>query len=373
MPTSQAIATVFGTIFAMVFATGIGSVIGKVIGKAAWARQQTAKSDQLAHSEASHPIAMANLVFANGDPMASLGLGTWKAEAGEVGGAVGAALELGYRHLDCASIYGNEAEIGASLGRACATGALQRDQLWITSKLWNDCHAPEDVRPALERSLSDLGLAYLDLYLMHWPVAHRHGLMMPKEGPDQLSLEQRPIAATWSAMEELVRSGLVRHIGVSNFSQAKLAALLAGADLAPEVNQVERHPYLQQPELLAFCQANAIQLTAYAPLGSPPAGQTSPLLSDPVIAAIAAAHGTSAAQVLLAWGIACGTAVIPKSVHPQRLAANLAATQLTLGASDLAQITGLDRGERFIDGSFWDLPGGPYNLANLWDEPTGGA
>ena len=147
---------------------------------------------------------------------------------------------------------------------------------------------------------------------------------------------------------------------------------LAQADLAPEVNQVERHPYLQQPELLAFCQANAIQLTAYAPLGSPPAGQTSPLLSDPVIAAIAAAHGTSAAQVLLAWGIACGTAVIPKSVHPQRLAANLAATQLTLGASDLAQITGLDRGERFIDGSFWDLPGGPYNLANLWDEPIGG-
>ena len=368
MPISQAIATVFAT----VFATVIDKVIGKVIGTAAWARQQTAKPDQLAHSEASHPIAMANLVFANGDRMASLGLGTWKAESGEVGGAVGAALELGYRHLDCASIYGNEAEIGESLKQAFAAGGLQRDQLWITSKLWNDCHAPEDVRPALERSLADLGLAYLDLYLMHWPVAHRHGLMMPKQAADQLSLEQRPIAATWSAMEELVRSGLVRHIGVSNFSQPKLAALLEQADLAPEVNQVERHPYLQQPELLAFCQANAIQLTAYAPLGSPPAGQTSPLLSDPVIAAIAAAHGTSAAQVLLAWGIACGTAVIPKSVHPQRLATNLAAAQLSLGASELAQITALDRGKRFIDGSFWELPGGTYNLANLWDEPIGG-
>lgn len=188
---------------------------------------------------------MSSLVFANGDPMASLGLGTWKAAPGEVGGAVTAALELGYRHLDCASIYGNEAEIGASLERACAAGGLQRDQLWITSKLWNDCHATEDVRPALERSLADLGLATLDLYLIHWPVAHRHGVMMPQEPPDQLSLEQRPIAATWSAMEELVRAGLVRHIGVSNFSQAKLAALLAGADLAPEVNQVERHPYLQ--------------------------------------------------------------------------------------------------------------------------------
>ena len=164
----------------------------------------------------------------------------------------------------------------------------------------------------------------------------------------------------------------MRHIGVSNFSQAKLAALLAGADLAPEVNQVERHPYLQQPELLAFCQANAIQLTAYAPLGSPPVGRSSPLFSDPVIGAIAATHGTSAAQVLLAWGIACGTAVIPKSVHPQRLAANLAATQLTLNASELAQIAALDRGERCIDGRFWELPGGPYSLANLWDENIGG-
>ncbi|MBJ7491457.1 MAG: aldo/keto reductase [Synechococcales cyanobacterium SupBloom_Metag_052] len=316
---------------------------------------------------------MASLGFANGDSMPSLGLGTWKAAGGEVAGAVTAALELGYRHFDCASIYGNEAEIGESLKQAFAAGGLQRDQLWITSKLWNDCHAPEDVRPALERTLADLGLATLDLYLIHWPVAHRHGVMMPQQASDQLSLEQRPIAATWRAMEALVRAGLVRHIGVSNFSQAKLATLLAGAELAPEVNQVERHPYLQQPELLAFCQANAIQLTAYAPLGSPPAGASSPLLGDPVISAIAVAHGSSAAQVLLAWGIACGTAVIPKSVHPQRLAANLAAAQLSLSATELAEITALDRGERFIGGGFWDLPGGTYNLANLWDEPIGAA
>jgi len=316
---------------------------------------------------------MASLGFANGDSMPSLGLGTWKAASGEVAGAVTAALELGYRHFDCASIYGNEAEIGESLKQAFAAGGLQRDQLWITSKLWNDCHAPEDVRPALERTLADLGLATLDLYLIHWPVAHRHGVMMPQQASDQLSLEQRPIAATWRAMEALVRAGLVRHIGVSNFSQAKLATLLAGAELAPEVNQVERHPYLQQGDLLAFCQSNAIQLTAYAPLGSPPAGPSSPLLGDPVINAIAAVHGSSAAQVLLAWGIACGTAVIPKSVHPQRLAANLAAAQLSLSASELAQVAALDRGERFIGGGFWDLPGGTYNLANLWDEPIGAA
>ncbi len=316
---------------------------------------------------------MASLVFANGDRMPSLGLGTWKAGAGEVGAAVTTALELGYRHLDCASIYGNEAEIGASLAAAFATGRVQRDQLWITSKLWNDCHAPQEVRPALERSLANLGLASLDLYLIHWPVAHRHGLLMPQQASDQLSLDERPIAETWTAMEDLVRAGLVRHIGVSNFSPVKLAALLADADLAPEVNQVERHPYLQQPELLAFCQAHAIQLTAYAPLGSPAAGTRSPLLSDPVISAIAAAHGASAAQVVLAWGIACGTAVIPKSVHPERLAANLAAADLVLSASELAQIAALDRGERFISGRFWALPGGPYTASNLWDEANGGS
>lgn len=322
---------------------------------------------------------MPQLTFANGDAMPALGLGTWKAGAGEVGMAVRTALELGYRHIDCASIYDNEAEIGHALREAFATGGPRREQLWITSKLWNDCHAPEQVRPALERSLADLGLEWLDLYLVHWPVAHRHGVLMPSQASDLLSLGQQPLEATWAAMEELVEAGLVRHIGVSNMGITKLEQLMGAARIRPEHNQVERHPYLQQNELLAFCHQHGIGLTAYAPLGSPPSGSTSSgstssgspaaLLTDPLITAIAQDHGASTAQVLLAWGLATGTAVIPKSVHRDRLASNLAATQLSLTSQDLEAIARCDRHSRFIDGSAWVVEGGPYTLANLWDGP----
>lgn len=312
---------------------------------------------------------MPQLTFANGDAMAALGVGTWKAAAGDVATAVGSALELGYRHIDCAPIYGNEAEIGAALQQAFAAGDLKRDQLWVTSKLWNDCHAPEHVRPALERSLADLGLEWLDLYLIHWPVAHRHGVQMPNQASDLMSLAQLPLEATWSAMENLVQAGLVRHIGVSNCSIPKLEQLMTISRIRPELNQVERHPYLQQNDLVAFCHHHGIGFTAYAPLGSPSDGSAAPLLADPVINAIAAAHGASAAQVLLAWGLATGTAVIPKSVRRERLESNLSAAQLQLTSAELGAIAGLDRHSRFIDGSAWIVEGGPYTLANLWDTP----
>jgi alcohol dehydrogenase (NADP+) len=302
--------------------------------------------------------------------MPALGLGTWKAAPGEVGQAVGTALELGYRHIDCAAIYGNEAEIGAALAGALSSGVVRREQLWITSKLWNDCHAPEQVRPALERTLADLQLDQLDLYLIHWPVVHTRGVLMPSQASDQIPLAQLPLEQTWSAMEALVDAGLVRHIGVSNSSAAKLAALLPHCRIRPAMNQIERHPWLQQHDLLAFCYQHGIAVTAYSPLGSPAAGGPAPLLNEPTIKAIAAGHGASSAQVLLAWGIACGTTVIPKSVQRERLAANLAAAQLQLSPEELAQINALDRHHRFVDGSFWELPGGPYTRANLWDEPN---
>jgi alcohol dehydrogenase (NADP+) len=298
----------------------------------------------------------------------ALGLGTWKSSPGEVGGAVRTALELGYRHIDCASIYGNEAEIGQALAGTFRDGVVQRNQLWITSKLWNDCHAPEDVRPALLRSLSDLQLEQLDLYLIHWPVVHRHGVVMPEQAADQIPLEQMPLSQTWGAMEALVEEGLVRQIGVSNCSAAKLQGLLHTSRLRPAMNQVERHPWLQQNALLQFCQQEGIGLTAYSPLGSPGGPSQAPLLTDPTITAIAATHGATPAQVLLAWGIATGTAVIPKSVQRDRLVSNLAATQVQLSPEELQQIASLDRGHRFVDGSFWELPGGPYRRAELWDE-----
>ena len=313
-------------------------------------------------------LPMPHVRLADGDGLPALGLGTWKAPAGEVGDAVQTALELGYRHIDCASIYGNEAEIGAALKQALSHSGLKREEIWITSKLWNDCHSPQDVRPALERTLSDLGLERLDLYLIHWPVAHQNGVLMPATAEEMIPPEALPLADTWTAMEDVVDAGLVRHLGVSNVSARKLASLLPHCRIRPVVNQVERHPWLQQKALLRFCQSEGIQLTAYAPLGSGSSGQPSPLLQDPEVLAIAAAHDCSPARVLLAWGIACGTSVIPKSVRRERLADNLAATQLRLTAADLARLNSLDRQHRFVDGSFWDLPGSPYSQQAIWDE-----
>ncbi|MEB3321929.1 MAG: aldo/keto reductase [Synechococcaceae cyanobacterium] len=304
----------------------------------------------------------------DGTAMPALGLGTWRMEPAQARDVIRTALDLGARHIDCAAIYGNEAAIGEALAARLRGGELNRDQLWITSKLWNDCHAPGQVRPALERTLGDLQLAHLDLYLIHWPVAHRHGVLIPERAEDQISLEQQPLADTWGAMEDLLEAGLVRQIGVSNFSLAKLAALASTARIMPAVNQVERHPWLQQNALLHQCRERGVVLTAYAPLGSGASIGGQSLLEDPQILSIAAAHGASAAQVLIAWGLACGTAVIPKTVHAGRLAENLAAAELQLGNDELAAIAALDRHHRFIEGSFWTLPGGPYTLANLWDE-----
>lgn len=317
---------------------------------------------------------MRTLQFDNNDQMPILGLGTWKSEPGDVYRAVKEALGLGYRHIDCAPIYGNEVEIGRALSESFTEDVVTRDQLWITSKLWNDSHAPGDVLPGLEKTLGDLQLDHLDLYLIHWPVSLKKGVLFPGSAKDLIGLDALPISKTWGAMEALVDRGLCRHIGVSNFSIAKLQSLLDSARLKPEMNQIELHPYLQQPGMLDFCSKNGVRLTAYSPLGSAdrPAGlkaEDEPvLLEDPTISKIAGQRGSSQAQVLISWAIHRDTAVIPKSVDAARMKQNLAAAGVSLTRDDMQEIAGLDRHRRYVSGAFWAIEGGPYTVANLWDE-----
>lgn len=314
---------------------------------------------------------MQALRFSNGDTMPQTGLGTWKIEPKHTREAVLQAIHAGYRHIDCAFAYGNEREVGQALAAAMAEG-IARSELWVTSKLWNNAHHPDQVRPALEASCKKLGLDYLDLYLIHWPVVQKEHVMRPSQASDLISLKELPLSKTWGALEACVDAGLTRHIGVANLSVAKLQGLLKTARIKPEMDQVELHPYLQQDALLAFCRENGINVTAYSPLGSgdrPGAKAGDPvLLKEPVLQAVADRHGASPAQVLIAWALKRGTAVIPKSANPEHIRQNFQAQDLQLSAQDMADLAALDRGHRMISGDLWCVAGSDYTLATLWDE-----
>ncbi len=314
---------------------------------------------------------MQTFSFKNGDQMPMLGLGTWKTDSQAIKPVIKQAINIGYRHIDCAAVYGNEAGIGEALSEKIMANEVTREELWITSKLWNNAHKADDVLPALKKTLHNLQLDYLNLYLIHWPVAVKPEVGFPQSDDDYLSLEELPIIETWQAMEACVSAGLIKHVGVSNFSVPKLKDLITLCQIKPEVNQVELHPLLQQTDLKNYCDTENIILTAYAPLGSAdrPAfflEENSPKpLELPLIHQIATAHHATPAQVLLAWGIQRGTIVIPKTVNPDRMKENLAAIDLSLSDEEMAQIQSLDQHCRLLNGKIW---GGPYSYEYLWDE-----
>ncbi len=314
---------------------------------------------------------MKHITLANGDRMPMLGLGTWKADEETVYEAVTEAVRAGYRHIDCAAIYGNEAAIGRALTAVIREGVVKREELWITSKLWNNAHKEKDVRPALQRTLDDLQLEWLDLYLIHWPVVFRPDVTFPESDEGYLSLDEVPIIETWRALEACVDEGLTRNIGISNFSVRKLERLLDQCRIRPVANQVEMHPVLQQPALKAFCDEHGIAVTAYSPLGSTDrpvrmrADDEPDLMALEPVRDIASAHNATPAQILLAWAINRGTATIPKSADPGRLRENLAAADIELTGTEMARIQALDQHRRLLTGAIWK---GPYNLQNLWDE-----
>ncbi|MAY56216.1 MAG: 4-dihydromethyl-trisporate dehydrogenase [Gammaproteobacteria bacterium] len=299
------------------------------------------------------------------DQMPAVGFGLWKIAKQDTAAMVCQAISAGYRHLDSAADYGNEAETGDGIRQALEQGLCTRDELWVTSKLWNTFHRPEHVREACEKSLSDLGLEYLDLYLVHFPISLKYVPIDERYPPEWLfdpdadnpTMEIDPVALsdTWQAMEKLVDAGLVRQIGVCNYNSALLHDLMAYARIKPAMLQIESHPYLTQERLLRLAANYDMAVTAFSPLGAGSyieldmASEQESVLSQPVILAIAERLQRSPAQVVLRWGVQRGTAVIPKTSRVERLSENLDVFDFELGDDDMAAISALNQNRRFND------------------------
>ena len=312
-----------------------------------------------------------------GAEIPAIGLGTFGSDrftANEIAEAVFGAAEIGYRHFDCAAVYGNEKEIGASLQKVISSG-ISRKELWITSKLWNNKHAEEDVIPTCKKTLADLQLDYLDLYLIHWPFPNHHGpgVDVGSRDPHAVPYIHENYMKTWRQMEKLVEMGLVRHIGSSNMTVPKLKLVLRDAKIKPAANEMELHPHFQQPELFQFCLDNQIAPIGFSPIGSPtrPDRDKTPDdtvdIEDPVIVKIAKRLNVHPAVVCVKWAVQRGQIPIPFSIYPREYLSNLkAAIGDPLTDEEMREIAGIDKNNRLIKGQvfLWESA---KDWQDLWD------
>jgi alcohol dehydrogenase (NADP+) len=312
-----------------------------------------------------------------GAQIPGIGLGTFGSDrfsADDIAAAVLGAIEHGYRHIDCAMVYGNEKQIGVSLQKAMA-GGVKREELWITSKLWNNKHAEEDVIPTCQQSLQDLQLDYLDLYLIHWPFPNHHapGVDVDSRDPHAVPYIHENYMKTWRQMEKLVEMGLVRHIGTSNMTVPKLKLLLRDAKIKPAANEMELHPHFQQPELFDYCISNEIVPIGFSPIGSPtrPDRDKTPEdtvdIEDPVIVKIAKRLNVHPAVVCVKWAVQRGQIPIPFSIYPKEYVSNLkSVTENPLTDEEMKEIAGIDKNDRLIKGQvfLWESA---KDWRDLWD------
>ncbi len=324
------------------------------------------------------PVRVPRRALRGGDTLPAIGLGTFGSDrytGAEVATAVEGAIGVGYRLIDCAAVYGNEALVGDALRRAMAAG-VRREELFLTSKVWNDRHGKGDVLLSCAQSLKDLGLEVLDLFLVHWPFPNFHPVGAPPDyhNPDAKPYLHERYLETWYQMEQLVRRGLVRHIGTSNMTIPKLEGLLRDCRIPPSANEMELHPCFQQPELFAYCTQRNILPIGYCPIGSPSRPERDRTADDvadtddPVVVRIARAHGVHPAVVCLKWAVQRGQVPIPFATKAAQYTANLrAVTEDPLTGDEMAALAAVDRNCRLIKGQvfLWD---GATDWHDLWDE-----